>query len=447
MPPSRHYFFFLIAGYILAFVHRKYIYNKESSLQHLFFITSGFSIGYWNYGNDIFHCVFTIFCTHCSFMLLQGSTINVAIVFIFNMMYLITGYIYTSTESYDITWTMPQCVITLRLIAIAFDLYDGRKPIEKLSHESKKLALVKRPSILEIYGHSFFPSSFLVGPQISMRRYNDFVDGKFNSKNGPPDSVSASLKSLILGFLYSIIYQKLGTIVSNDYLLSEEFGQKSFFIRMVLLGVWGKYTLYKYIAIWLLTEGSCTLFGITHNGLNEKGLVKWDALSNVNLLTFEGSLGIKDFVKSFNLTTNAWLAQYIYKRVKFLGSKHASQFVSLFFLGIWHGYHEGYYVCFLFEFGTMVMEADIQTVINSDESLNRFFSISIVQILAKILRWIYTFLMTAWCWTSFVLLKYNKFRIAYANLNYIGVKMFLFWILIYGPFLRLMAKTMSRKNK
>lgn len=34
----------------------------------------------------------------------------------------------TSTDDYDIKWTMPQCVLTLRLIGLAFNLLDGQKP-------------------------------------------------------------------------------------------------------------------------------------------------------------------------------------------------------------------------------------------------------------------------------------------------------------------------------
>lgn len=34
----------------------------------------------------------------------------------------------TSTDDYDIKWTMPQCVLALRLIGLSFNLLDGQKP-------------------------------------------------------------------------------------------------------------------------------------------------------------------------------------------------------------------------------------------------------------------------------------------------------------------------------
>lgn len=77
---------------------------------------------------------------------------------------------------------MPQCILVLRLIGCSFDLYDGRQPAEKLNEESKKVALVKRPAFLEFAAHMFFPASFIVGPQFPMKRYQDFVAGKFSPK-------------------------------------------------------------------------------------------------------------------------------------------------------------------------------------------------------------------------------------------------------------------------
>lgn len=35
---------------------------------------------------------------------------------VFMQSYLLAGYYYTATDEYDIKWTMPQCVLTLKLI-------------------------------------------------------------------------------------------------------------------------------------------------------------------------------------------------------------------------------------------------------------------------------------------------------------------------------------------
>lgn len=46
---------------------------------------------------------------------------------------------------------------------------------EKLSGDQQKTALPFTPTLIEIAGHTYFPASFMVGPQFSMRRYLDFV--------------------------------------------------------------------------------------------------------------------------------------------------------------------------------------------------------------------------------------------------------------------------------
>ena len=38
------------------------------------------------------------------------------------------GYIANSTTDYLINWTMPHCVLCLRLIAVTIDVYDGTLP-------------------------------------------------------------------------------------------------------------------------------------------------------------------------------------------------------------------------------------------------------------------------------------------------------------------------------
>lgn len=83
--------YFLIVGYPIALIHRKYFYGRDVNIQYLFFILSGFSLGYFNYGNDIFHAVFAVIFTYLTLALFGGSQIAIAMTFVFNMGYLLTG--------------------------------------------------------------------------------------------------------------------------------------------------------------------------------------------------------------------------------------------------------------------------------------------------------------------------------------------------------------------
>jgi len=47
--------------------------------------------------------------------------------------YLCTAYYITMIESYTIKWTTPHCVLTLRLIGLVWDVYDGQiKPVSDI---------------------------------------------------------------------------------------------------------------------------------------------------------------------------------------------------------------------------------------------------------------------------------------------------------------------------
>ena len=126
-----------------------------------------------------------------------------------------------------------------------------------LSDYQKKVALKECPSLLEIAAYVYFPSSFLVGPQFSMRRYLDFVNGTLieNSLDLRTSCLAAGCKRAAFGFVYVAMFQ-LGTVyVSDQYLLTDDYRQSGFLTKLFLLGLWGRVNLYKYISCWLITEG------------------------------------------------------------------------------------------------------------------------------------------------------------------------------------------------
>lgn len=95
------------------------------------------------------------------------------------MGYLLIGYYYTTSEVYDIKWTMPHCVLVLRLIGLAFDISDGKLPAAELSRDCQETAIAEVPTFLDLTAFTYFPASVLVGPQFSYKRFNDFLNKKF----------------------------------------------------------------------------------------------------------------------------------------------------------------------------------------------------------------------------------------------------------------------------
>ncbi|XP_044762922.1 lysophospholipid acyltransferase 5 [Coccinella septempunctata] len=429
----------ILSAYPLAIFYRKYIYGREKNAHHLYFISTGLFLAYLNYGTDTLHLMASMVTSYVFLALLGGTYLAVACVFVFNMIYLSIGYYVMSTDSYDINWTMPHCVLTLKLIGVCIDYYDGHQVEEKLNADSKKFMLKTLPNSLEFLGFCCFPASFMVGPQFGMKRYQSFVAGEFGDKSNrskAPESEFAALQRFALGVLYLVFFQLLGLLISDDYLISEGFQEKSFLWKHLLLGVWGRFTLYRYICCWLLAEGGCILFGITYNGVDERGHKKWDGLQNIKLSLIENTREFNDYIKSFNINTNHWIAHYVFKRLKFLGNRNLSQLGALLFLAVWHGYHSGYFLTFLLEFLVIYLERDVKSIVKSNKKLTQFFDNALVDIVVKFLLRIYTFVFMGFCLVPFALLTFEKYWIVMKSINYSGVILFGLYPFVFGPLLR-----------
>lgn len=77
---------------------------------------------------------------------------------------------------YGFHWTIPHCVLTLRLIAISFNLLDGQRcksitgtPCDHEDH------LADVPGFMEFFAHCLHPCSFLVGPQFEIHIFQKFL--------------------------------------------------------------------------------------------------------------------------------------------------------------------------------------------------------------------------------------------------------------------------------
>lgn len=99
--------------------------------------------------------------------------------------------------------------------------------------------------------------------------------------------------------------------------------------------------------------------GLTYAGTDDNGKADWTGCSNIKLLVFENTKRFQHYIDSFNVQTNNWVAEYVFKRLKFLGNRNYSQLGTLLFLAVWHGFHSGYYMCFLMEFIVIICERQV----------------------------------------------------------------------------------------
>ncbi|CAD7670459.1 unnamed protein product [Nyctereutes procyonoides] len=416
----------IFMGYPLALFFRRYLFFKDSYLIHLFHTFTGLSIAYFNFGNQLYH---SLLCVVLQFLILRlmGRTITAVLTtYCFQMAYLLAGYYYTATGNYDIKWTMPHCVLTLKLIGLAVDYFDGGKDLNSLSSEQQKYAIRGVPSLLEVAGFSYFYGAFLVGPQFSMNHYMKLVQGQLTDIPGKiPNSTIPALKRLGLGLVYLVGYTLLSPHITEDYLLTEDYENHSFWFRCLYMLLWGKFVLYKYVTCWLVTEGVCILTGLGFNDFDERGKAKWDACANMKVWLFETTPRFTGTIASFNINTNAWVARYFFKRLKFLGNKELSQGLSLLFLALWHGLHSGYLVCFQMEFLIVIVERQAARLIQESPTLSNLASITVLQPFYYLVQQTIHWLFMGYSMTAFCLFTWDKWFKVYKSIYFLGHVFFL----------------------
>ncbi|XP_018017119.1 lysophospholipid acyltransferase 5 isoform X1 [Hyalella azteca] len=422
----------LLLGYPLLLVHRHLLYRKNPTLQHLYFIICGMSIGIFNNGMEIYHSMICVFVCWLGLVVGGGSQMSVIFANIFQMGYLLVGYYMTATTSYDIKWTMPHCVLTLRLIALTWDLYDGIKDKSLLSAEQAQTALSECPSLLEVAAHTYFPASYMVGPQFNMKRYLDFTHGRLFSSY-LPNSLLAGFTRGALGLFFMAVFQVSSVWLKEDYLVSDEFAELSLLKKAVYVALWGKVTLYKYNSCWLIVEGVCIISGLSYNGRDSSsGLERWDACKNIKVTLFEKAFKFYHIIESFNVNTNVWVAKYVYKRMKFLNNRNVSTFTALMFLAVWHGLHSGYYVCFFLEFLITYFERSVESLLKKYPKLQEQLDLPLVKPLRLVLMKFYLMVFFGYSLAPFVLLKSYRWWTFFKSTYFIGHIFFGGWVL-YRP--------------
>ena len=85
-------------------------------------------------------------------------------------------------------------------------------------------------------------------------------------------------------FKYNTALQVVGSIyLPSNWPGSESFQQSSLLLRFLLLPLWVKIVLSKYIFAWLLAESVCVFSGLSFVEKREDGSVDWRGCANVKV--------------------------------------------------------------------------------------------------------------------------------------------------------------------
>lgn len=422
----------VLIAYPLGAVYRNL--KASATVKNLYIAITGIIIVLFNYGFDLYHSVLAVAATYLINTFFATSNLLLPLSFCYHLGYLLIGYYFTTSDTYDIKWTMPHCVLVLRLIGLAFDISDSR---EKERQNKKDDKCIEIPSLLELIAFTYFPASVLVGPQFSLLRFRRFVSGQYEAYTTGAPSYAA--KKFLQGTFYLVVNQVGSQIVSDSYLLTPEYEQESFFMKHVYMGMWGRVSLYKYISIWLLAEGAAVLFGLTYidakPGDREYDSDELSGCTNIKVGVFENTSKFGHYVESFNVQTNHWVAVYVYKRLKFLNNRVLSHLGALLFLAIWHGFHSGYYITFFMEFMVIRMEKEVEPIFQKNERLQGLMQQPLVKFAVFVLLKFYTIVFAGWCLIPFVFLSFAKWWHIYSVARFSGLILFVFGNIALKPIL------------
>lgn len=260
--------------------------------RNAYIVITGLGLSLFFNGTKIYHSLITVAVSYGLLYISDqqhNRRLGTAAVWIFNAAYLLLAYIFKATDEYDVSWTMPQCILCLRLMGFSFDFLDGATSVVEVEGpaikdhtaalrptEEKKAPsqlplsfsndtpLRELPSFMEVLGYCYFPSAFLIGPQFSFSLYRHWLMSQHSAIKASPVAqeewekaqMRYVLRCLGLGLLYLAVQQFVGAQYPTSYLLTPEYASLPLLKRIVIMTISGKFVFGKYIGVWLLTEGN-----------------------------------------------------------------------------------------------------------------------------------------------------------------------------------------------
>ncbi|OJA12673.1 hypothetical protein AZE42_10144 [Rhizopogon vesiculosus] len=271
--------------------------------------------------------------------------------------HIIRAFFNLSYETVEVTG--PQMVLAMKLTTFAWNVYDGRVAPEDLDKWQLQKRITKYPTLLEFLGYSFYFPGILVGPYLDYASYMSLIDeslfksaeGKGSKGRAIPDGRKRiAYRKMLNGLVFLGIFVVLGPSFYYGIAVTPWFVTKGFLYRMAYFQLCGFIERSKYYAVWTLTEGASILTGLGFTGFGPSGESTWEGAANVKFLEIEVPSNFKVLLDSWNINTNIWLRECIYKRVTPKGKKPGFRSSMLTFgtSALWHGIAMGYYMTFLF---------------------------------------------------------------------------------------------------
>ncbi|BGP13333.1 hypothetical protein JCM10213_001480 [Rhodosporidiobolus nylandii] len=254
--------------------------------------------------------------------------------------------------------TGSQMVQSIKLISFAWSVYDGTRPEAELDATQKASKIEGVPGLLPFLGYAFFFPSILAGPAYTFNSYISFTSHALFSKEQPgsaskPDPTAIppgrrrkAAKRLITGIVFLGLYSVYGGQYGMEKLVDAKWlVGKSFWARFLHMNVAGFIARAKYYAVWCIAESAFIISGFGYNPQTKH----YDASRNVRIRNIELAPNFKVLLDSWNMNTNVWLRECIYKRVAKKGKKPGFKSTQITFItsALWHGVNPCYLMTFV----------------------------------------------------------------------------------------------------
>ncbi|KAN0060981.1 Lysophospholipid acyltransferase [Thecaphora frezii] len=289
------------------------------------------------------------------------------LVFGLQMGHLTCNHVYRQFGNIPLTTieiTSMQMVSTMNLTTFAWDCFDGQiRSAEECDDSQKKTRITEMPSLLEFLGYIFYAPGVLIGPSTRFADYRAWSDGSLfaslkgkekTNENGqrlPPGRNRAACLELAVGLGFMAIYSTIAPKYGYERLIGANGGFEGYkwYQRILYVQTAGFMARTKYYGIWSLTNGACVLSGLGFYGIDPvSGKTKWNRCRNIDIPRIEFANNWKELLDAWNMNTNVWLRNNVYKRIARPGKKPGFKSTMTTFLtsAFWHGLAPGYYLSF-----------------------------------------------------------------------------------------------------
>ncbi|GAA5976711.1 hypothetical protein JCM5350_006728 [Sporobolomyces pararoseus] len=260
----------------------------------------------------------------------------------------------------EIEITGSQMVLTMKLISFAWSVYDGQLPSDKLDKTQQASRIDKVPNLLQFMGYCLFFPSILAGPSYTYRSYDSFtskrlflketsttsIPDNLTSKDIPAGRKRKAAKRFLTALIFLGVYSTYGGQYGMDKLLEGKFvAQRNLLQRIGFMNLAGFVARTKYYAVWCMAETAFIVAGLGYNPQTKH----YDASRNVRISSIELAPNFKILLDSWNMNTNVWLRECIYKRVAKTGKKPGFKSTQITFItsALWHGFNPCYLLTFV----------------------------------------------------------------------------------------------------